>query len=263
MNTERAGNKALMWTILLVALIQMPHFAVMTAIEILTTEIFPERSLQAIQTAMSLSAMMSVVAGVASAMLIRYGLSSKKGMVAAGVILIAVTGAAAFVLNTQFWHLWLLNIVLGAGLGACIPNLQSIMFDNFDEKMRRFMSGTLSAFINAGGIITSLLGGILVTIVWYGGYLTTLLAIPAAAAVFIFIPRDKKMKSGGAEQRAKLPGGVYYHSALIFVFTIFKYGRDDESSDSPRGGEHRRRGDRRNSDLDYADGRGLLRSAVS
>jgi MFS family permease len=135
---------------------------------------------------------------------------------------VALTGASALVFNTQMWHLYLMNAFLGAGMGIYFPSIQSIMFDNFDEKNRRLLSGMQSAFNNGGGIFMSFAAGLLITFVWYGGHLVTLLALPVAVISFFTIPGEKKTH-GLTEKNvtnSRIPGSVYYHACLIFVFMV-------------------------------------------
>jgi hypothetical protein len=96
------------------------------------------------------------------------------------------------------------------------------MFDNFDEKTRQFITGVQFSCINGGGLVMSLLCGLLITIVWYGGHLQMLVAIPVVILALIVIPKDKKMRfsAGSDEVRTKLPTSVFYYSLIIIVFMI-------------------------------------------
>lgn len=219
---EEKGSKALMWTILVMALFQMPQFSILPATNLIATQAFPAMPLQAIQTAMALPGFVAVVAGFAGAMLIRYGFASKKFMTVFGLSMIAITGAVAFVLHTQFWQLCLMNTCIGVGMGIFVPSAQSIMFDNFDEKKRQFISGLSFSCINCGGLLMSLLCGWLITFVWYGGHLQMLLAIPVIIVALIVIPKDIKITdvSGNAAERTKLPSRTYYYALLIVVFMV-------------------------------------------
>jgi len=218
--TKNVNLRALMIVILLISLVQMPQGAVMPAIEHIATEVFPDRSLQAVQTAMAMISLLSVATGFGGAMLIRYGIISKRFATIFGMVLIGAAGVASFVLNTQFWHLYILNFLIGSGMGLCVPNSQSIMFDNFDEQKRQFMSGMTSAFLSAGGVLMSVGGGLLVTVAWFGGYWMTLLTIPVIIIGLLFIPKDKKLITKGEQKRSKLPLKVLYFSALVFLFSM-------------------------------------------
>ena len=219
---ETKNNKALMLTILLIAFIQMGHLAIMPGIDRIESEAFPERSLQEVQTVMSLPNAVALITGIAAALLVRYGLISKKTMVLAGIIFIALTGVSALAFNSQFWHLYLMNSFLGAGMGVYIPSTQSIMFDSFEGKKLQFLSGMQVAISNVGGIVMSVVAGLLITIVWYGGHTVMLVALPIAVMALFTIPKDEKIrpssKNGG--KITKIPGGIYYITILIFVYMI-------------------------------------------
>ena len=243
--TERNGSKALMWTILIIALLQMPQFALLPATNLIATEVFPDKGLPVIQTIMSLPGIVAVFAGVISAMTIRYGLASKKFSTILGLTLIMMTGVVSIPLHTQFWHLCLMNTLVGAGMGIFVPSAQSIMFDNFDEKTRQFISGVSFSCINVGGLIMSLICGFLITKIWYGGHLQMIIAAPVILIAILVIPLDRKMsetarlsgaaRMGGSARgdgdtssaehaaqniRTKLPLRTYYYTLMIVVFMI-------------------------------------------
>ena len=230
--TDQKGSKALMWTILLISLLQMPQFALLPATNLIATEVFPERGLPVIQTVMSLPGIVAVIAGVASAMMVRYGLASKKFMTVFGLILIMMTGVVSLPMHTRFWQLCLMNTFVGAGMGIFVPSAQSIMFDNFDEKTRQFISGVSFSCINIGGLVMSLLCGFLITYIWYGGHLQMLIALPVVIVAMLVIPKDRKMRDiavtgeaaagegASANGRSKLPAKTYYYTVLIVVFMI-------------------------------------------
>ena len=252
MTEQKTNSKALMWTILLISLIQMPQFALLPATNLIATDVFPEMGLPLVQTIMSLPGIVAVFAGVASALLIRYGLASKKSMTVFGLAMIVVTGVVALVLHTRFWQLCLMNACVGIGMGTFVPSTQSIMFDNFDEKTRQFISGVSFSCINIGGLLMSLMCGFLITFIWYGGHLQMLIALPVVIVALLVIPKDRKMRdvytsadadtsaevgasddagtetNAGANAdadssgrgRTKLPGKVLYYTFLIVIFMI-------------------------------------------
>ena len=218
--TEQKTNKALMWTILIIALIQMPQFALLPATNLIATEVFPERGLPAIQTIMSLPGIVAVFAGVLSAMLVRYGFISKKTMTVFGLMMIALTGLTSLLMHSKFWQLCLMNTFVGIGMGTFVQSAQSIMFDNFDEKTRQFISGVSFSFINIGGLVMSLACGFLITLIWYGGHLQMLVAVPVVIVALIVIPKDVKIRGSGSGARTRLPGKSLFFTLLIIVFMI-------------------------------------------
>ena len=92
------------------------------------------------------------------------------------------------------------------------------------DEERQYISGYQTSFINGGGIVMSLCGGALAGLVWYGGYLMLLLAVPVAIIALFAIPRvkprrDQTDKSAG-QPREKLHPDVFLYSASIFIFML-------------------------------------------
>ena len=217
---KREYKKGLIVTFLMISMIQMPNFALFPAVEYIATEVFPERSLQTIQNVTALPNLIAIFSGIISTLLLRRGITTKRFTAILGISFYSFTGIMAFFLNTQFWHLIFLNVLIGAGMSTCIPGLHSILFDNFDEKMRRILSGLQATFKNVGVVIMSIVGGMLIPIVWYGCHLTTLFAIPVLVLAIIFVPRDKKLKPSADIVRTKLPGRVFFYTGMFLVFMI-------------------------------------------
>ena len=215
-------RKLLTLTILCIALVQMPHLALNPAIARMT-EIFPERTLSEIQTAVALPNLISMFAAILSAFVIAKGLLSKKAAVITGLSFSIITGIAALFVHTQFWHVCLLSVLIGMGLGIFIPTTMSLLFDCFEEKERQLVAGYQTSFINIGGIIMVAVGGLLTTILWYGAYLVLLITIPVALLAFFAIPNaksDSGQTDNKAQTKSKLPKQVFYYAGLIFVFML-------------------------------------------
>lgn len=216
-------RKLLMWTVLLIALVQMPHIALMPAIDLIQSNVFTDKSVATIQTVMSLPNLISIFSGIFSAFLISRGIMSKKAVVLLGVALVSLTGIVAIIMHSQFWQLCAFSIVLGCGLGLYIPNSQSIMADSFPESERQMLTGLQFAFLNVGGILMSVFGGMLTTPArWYGGYIMLLMVIPVMILAAFSLPKGR-MKTGidgKREKSTKLPKDVYYYASIIFVFLL-------------------------------------------
>jgi MFS family permease len=219
------SKRLLMWTLFLIFIMQMPHFGLSSAIDTIQKRVFTEQSLSAVQTVISLPNLLSVVAGILASVLISLGITTKKNLTIIGIIIIGVTGIVALLLHTQFWQLILFSVLIGLGLGFFIPTSQSIMMDSFDEKERQVVSGLQFSFINFGGILMSVAGGLLATLFWYGGYITLLVMLPVAVLALFALPQDKKQtrKIGDVKNktnRTKLPPEVFYYSVTLFLFTL-------------------------------------------
>ncbi|MBQ8928920.1 MAG: MFS transporter [Oscillospiraceae bacterium] len=218
------NKKFLMWSILLIAAVQMPNLALSPSINQIQTTVFPDYSLSTIQTTMQLPNLISPFLTIFFAFLIGKGILTKRGTIIAGLFIVGFTGALAIVAHSQFWQFCLLSTVLGIGLSGYISNATSLIFDNFSDEERQYISGYQTSFINGGGIVMSLCGGALAGLVWYGGYLMLLLAVPVAIIALFAIPRvkprrDRADKSAG-QPREKLHPDVFLYSASIFIFML-------------------------------------------
>jgi MFS family permease len=214
-----------MWTLLIIALVQMPNLALTPGINQIATSVFPSKSLGDIQEAMALTSFIGPVIALISAVLINRGVVSKRATVIAGLFLLAVNGFAALFFHTEFWHLHLLNVLLGLSTGLFLSNSMGVMFDHFDNDECEKLSGYQTACINGGGILFSLAGGALGAMMWYGGYLVLLAGLPVAILSLFTIPKDKPQTrtAEGKKQKTPLNPRVYYYSAVIGIFMMI-YG---------------------------------------
>jgi MFS family permease len=213
-----------MWSLLLIAMVQMPSLALSPGINQIKTTVFADQSLSAIQTAMQLPNLISPFVTITLAFLIGKGILTKRASCIAGLFIVGFTGALAMVAHTQFWQLCMLNIILGLGISGYISNATSLICDNFTEDERQFISGYQTSFINGGGIIMSLCGGALAGLMWYGGYLMLLLAIPVAVIALFAIPKVKPQRSEKKTKKTnkleKLHPDVFLYSGAIFFFML-------------------------------------------
>jgi MFS family permease len=217
-----------MWTILLIAMVQMPNLGLSSGANSIK-ESFSKTD-DVVQVAMSLPALLSTVSGFISSILVRLRIISKKNITVAGVALVGLTGIAAIAFHSSFELVYVYSVLIGAGMGAYIPNAQSIAIDVFDEQEFQTIAGIQSSFINGGGIILSLLGGFLISFTgqWSAMYATLLFTIPVTFVALKFLPGDKPAErrrtsaAGSAEKRRSPPlhRNVYLYTAKILVFML-------------------------------------------
>lgn len=216
-------KKYLMLTILVIAIVQMPQLALSPAIDRIATTVFPSRSLADVQEAFALVNIMVPTVGILSAFLINRGLLTKRVAIITGLILLAGCGLCALFMNTEFWHVRFLSILLGVGVGLFIVNMASVFFDEFTNDERQVIAGYQTTFINIGGIALSLVGGALASVIWYGGYLVLFIGLPIAVLAFFTIPKVPRRttasirKESGAEGMNKR---IYYYCFLLFLFMM-------------------------------------------
>ncbi len=213
----------LMWTILIIALVQMPVLALTPAIHLIQTNAFPDRSLAEVQTVMGLANLVAPLTSIFVALLINRGRATKKGAVVIGLISLSLTGLFAVFQHTMFWNFIALSVFLGLSMGCFMTNAFGLMFDNFDDKFRQKVAGYQTSAINLGGIIFSLAGGVLATVMWYGGYLMLLLGLPIAILALITVPNYKSPSarvSGNYTDKSGLNPRIFYYAVTVFLFMM-------------------------------------------
>ncbi len=223
---SKKNSPILMWTILIIALVQMPMLALTPAFNLIQTIAFPDKSLAQVQTVMGLTNFVSPLTSIVVMLLINSGKVTKKGAVIVGLILLSLTGLFAVLQHTMFWNLVALSIFLGMSTGCFMTNAFGLMFDNFDDEFRQKVAGYQTSAINAGGILFSLIGGVLATFMWYGGYLLLLAGLPIAILVFFTVPYYKSPSAkvtGNYTEKSRLNPRIFYYSAITFLFMMI-YG---------------------------------------
>ena len=215
-------KKRIMWTILIIAVIQMPALALTPGINQIVTTAFSDRSLGAVQSALAISGLAQPVAAFGAAIIMNKRLVTKKAVIIFGLFLLTATGLTAVLLHTEFWNLILLSAMLGISTGCFMSNMFGLIFDNFNEEERQAIVGYQTSVINVGGIMMSLLGGLLATYMWYGGYLMLFVGLPASVLVMFFVPNYKvpAAESGGSKSAAKMDPKIFYYCAIVFLFMM-------------------------------------------
>ena len=217
-------KKLLMWSVLLIAMVQMPNLALSPSINVIYDTVFGRKwELGTIQTVMQLPNLISPFVTITTAYLIGKGWLSKKGIIVTGLFLVAATGLLSLFCNTQFWHLILLSICLGLGLSGYLSTATSLIVDHFSTEERQAISGFQTSFINGGGVLMSLCGGLLSTvIIGFGGYLMLLLALPVGILALKAIPSGKKASGGEVKEKekVKIHSDVFLYGGMIFVFML-------------------------------------------
>ncbi len=207
-------------TILVIAVLSMPNNAMGPAIANIVDSVFPDRTLAEVQTALGFSNFVSPVVALLTAFLINRGFLSKKSAVVGGLCLLAMSALSIIVLHGHYWQLYLASGFLGAAMGTFVTNSYAIMFDNLEARERETLAGIQTSFINGGGIMMSLVGGVLGGLIWYGGFLVLFLAIPVAILSHITIPQYKTPR-GKTVKPSRINKQVYYYCAAVFVLMLF------------------------------------------
>ena len=225
----QTNTKMLKLTILVIAMFQMPTLAISPAISKIMSQF--GRELATVQTALQIPNLVSPFAAILASIIVAKakGKLPKKYVIIFGLgcIVVAATGIVLF--STQFWTLYLWGALIGVSIGLFIPTTASLMMDSFDENAVRVISGQQTSFINIGGIIMSILGGLLADMIWFGGYLTFYFGVPIIILCIIYLPTKARIKAAAAEQsvsgepvedKSKFNWNVAFYGFCIFFFMM-------------------------------------------
>jgi MFS family permease len=218
-------HKLILLTFIGTSFLQMPQMGLSPAIEYIKNNVFTDRTLGEIQTAQTFLNIMVTAAALLTALLIAKNVFGKKTIAVSGLMILGAAGPLSLVMHGQYWHIWFLSGLVGAGVGCYVSTMVSIVFDNFDEEECRFASGVQASVVNIGGIVFSVAGGALVTAIWYGGYLLASLGILVGALAIFTVPGKKRPKTHGKESSAgekpKLPPiDIFYYALITFLFFL-------------------------------------------
>lgn len=224
----KTNMKMLKLTILVIAMFQMPTLAISPAISKIMSQF--GRDLATVQTALQIPNLVSPFAAILASIIVAKakGKLPKKYVIIFGLgcIVVAATGIVLF--STQFWTLYLWGALIGVSIGLFIPTTASLMMDSFDEDAVRVISGQQTSFINIGGIIMSILGGLLADMIWFGGYLTFYFGVPIIILCIIYLPTKARIQAAAeqsasgepAEDKSKFNWNVAFYGFCIFFFMM-------------------------------------------
>lgn len=219
----QTNKKMLKWTILLIAMVQMPTLAVGTALSSLKIQ-FPAWSVTELQTALQspnlISPFISLAIIVITAKVKKPAL--KKAIIIFGLLMLVAAAVGMIFCHGQFYTLYLWGACIGIALGSFIPTTNSLLYDCFDARERRQITGFQTTFINGGGIIMSVLGGFLVNLGWYCGYFAFFLALPVIFMCIRYIPgrcrETGESKEAARSEKLNFDWNILYYAVIIFVF---------------------------------------------
>lgn len=217
-------KKLLMWTVWSVSLLQMIGSVMAPAMNIIKTSVFSEYPLSQIQTVIALTGLVSPVVSLLSAELIRRGWLTKKAVVLTGLFTLGGTGLVALFLHTQLWHLGLLSVLTGISSGCYLSTVLSIMMDRFLPDERQVVTGLQSVFVNLGGFLISILGGLLASWRWYGGFVILLAGVPIGILALIALPKEDHGRHGTEAREAdssKFDKDIFFYAVTVFIFMLF------------------------------------------
>lgn len=143
-----------------------------------------------------------------------------------GLALYVVTGAGCFFAD-DIYVLLALRALLGVSVGLIMPLSTGLLAYYFPPENQARLMGLSAAMNQMGGVVATLLAGLLATIEWNYAFLVYLLGLIAAVMVMLYLPNEK-LESSNKHGKAFEPRHLLkFHPSVIgmlllmMIFFIF------------------------------------------
>ncbi len=134
---------------------------------------------------------------------------SRKPLVYAGILLYIVGGFGGGMADSIPFLLFM-RAVLGVGVGILMPLSIGIIADLWSGYEKTRTMGYASASSNLGGIIATMLSGLLAAISWRASFFIYLLGVPVLILIYLFLP-EQKPKPVKEKKYGKSAGNLGYY----------------------------------------------------
>jgi len=136
-----------------------------------------------------------------------------------GLLLYVAAGAGCFFVE-DIWTLLVLRALLGVSVGLIMPLSTGLLAYYFPPEDQARLMGLSAAMNQMGGVVATLLAGLLATVAWNYAFLVYLLGLIAFVMVLIWLPDESLgcRKPAVEEGMTKAYRRTYSHLALLRRF---------------------------------------------
>ena len=146
-----------------------------------------------------------------------------KELVMTGLLLYVAGGCAAG-LFSNIYVVLIFRALVGIGVGIIMPLSTGLLSFYFSPEEQDKLMGYSSAMNQMGGVVATLISGILAGISWRASFLVYLLGLISIILCLIFLPNDKiGGKSGSKEDGVFKEYYVFIIAIFLLMFTFFVY----------------------------------------
>lgn len=212
---KQAKHKPLAASILSLSLLTvMAGAAVAPALEVIRAH-FSDASRTSVQLIVSMPAVFIVITNLCFNRLAeKFG---SKTLVMTGLVLYTAGGCCAGLFDSIGLVL-LMRALVGVGVGMIMPLSTGLLTYYFPPEKREGLLGLASAANQLGGVIATLLAGLLAGISWRLSFMVYLMGLISIVLCLIFLPNDR---IGGAAQRDEAPRGGVFRRNLTHIAAMF------------------------------------------
>lgn len=212
---KQAKLKPLAVSILSLSLLTvMAGAAVAPALEVIRAH-FSDASRTSVQLIVSMPAVFIVITNLCFNRLAeKFG---SKTLVMTGLVLYTAGGCCAGLFGSIGLVL-LMRALVGVGVGMIMPLSTGLLTYYFPPEKREGLLGLASAANQLGGVIATLLAGLLAGISWRLSFMVYLMGLISIVLCLIFLPNDR---IGGAAQPDEAPRGGVFRRNLTHIVAMF------------------------------------------
>ena len=137
-----------------------------------------------------------------------------------GLSLYVVAGAGAFLVD-DIVILLILRALLGVSVGMIMPLSTGLLSYYFPPEKQSKLMGLSAAMNQLGGVVATLLAGVLASISWNYAFLVYLAGLIAVVLVIVFLPNERLVQAGSG---LKLNALVRFHpsvTSMLFIMILF------------------------------------------
>ncbi|MBQ7895152.1 MAG: MFS transporter [Oscillospiraceae bacterium] len=210
MNSKRESNLTV--TILSLSLLTvMAGAAVAPALGVIQ-EYFKETGQMLVQMIISIPALFIALTNIVFPKLCR--LFKSKTLLMAGLALYVLGGCMAGLFSNIYLVL-IFRALVGVGVGIIMPMSTGLLAFYYPADKQDKLMGYSSAMNQMGGVVATLISGVLANISWRASFLVYLMGLISVVLVLIYLPNDKIVKEDGRKEKGS--AGKY----LLFILSMF------------------------------------------
>ena len=223
MEKKRVSKKVTATILSMSLLTVMAGAAIAPALGIIKAH-FSDASAMLVQFVVSMPALLIIVTNLFFLPLSR--ILRTRAIATTGLLLYVVAGAGCFFVD-DIYVLLLLRAILGISVGLIMPLSTGLLAFYFPPEEQARLMGLSAAMNQMGGVVATLLAGLLATIEWNYAFLVYLLGLIALVMVWLWLP-DEQLGSANKRgvpfqprQLLKFHPSVIGMLLLMMIFFIF------------------------------------------
>lgn len=133
-----------------------------------------------------------------------------------GLVIYVIAGACALFAN-NIWILLVFRAVLGISVGLLMPLSTGLLAFYFPPERQSELMGDAAAMNQLGGVVATLLAGLLATISWRLSFLVYLFGLISIVLVLFYLPNDKLLSKNARISTKKL---LKFHPSVIGMLLV-------------------------------------------